>query len=154
MITLRLNILLIQEVYLCGSGCGIDRETGGSGEDVDASDVPHSSGVLGGQGLHHAPDVLSELRVPGVGVAHCDHGAGAGVREGQLGGVQAPGHLLGEILGLKIDLERKLLPGVERFAKELGQQSDNPIIGKEKVELVAELDLGLELFVLNLELPE
>ena len=140
--------------YLGGPGCGIDGKTGGSGEDVDAPDVLQPPGVLGGQGLHHAPDVLCELGVPGVGVAHGDHGAGAGVREGQLGGVQTPLHLLGKILGLKIDLERKLLPGVERFAKELRQKPDNPIIGKEKVELVAELDLGLELFVLDLELPE
>ena len=73
---------------------------------------------------------------------------------GQLGGVQTPGHLLGKVLGLEVNLERKLLPGVERFAQELGQQPDDPVVSKKEVKLVAELDLGLELFVLNLELPE
>ena len=73
---------------------------------------------------------------------------------GQLGGVQTPGHLLGEVLGLEVNLERKLLPGVERFAEELGQEPNDPVVSKEEVKLVAELDLGLELFVLNLELPE
>merc|ERR1719330_2100339 len=55
---------------------------------------------------------------------------------------------------LVIYLERKLLPGVERFAEELGQQSDDPVVSQKEVKLVAKLDLGLELFVLDLELPE
>ena len=141
-------------LYLSGSACGVDGEAGGPGEDINTADVLQPPGVLGGQGLHHALDVRGELGVLSDSGAHGDHGAGAGVGHGQLGGVQTPGHLLGEVLGLEVYLERKLLPGVERFAEELGQQSDDPVVSQKEVKLVAKLDLGLELFVLDLELPE
>ena len=101
---------MTQYIYFSGFGCGKDWKAGGAGVDVDAPDVLHPPGVPGVEDMHHTLDVLRQLGVRCVGVAHSNHRAGAGVCEGELGGVQAPIHLLGEILGLKVDLERKPFP--------------------------------------------
>ena len=59
-----------------------------------------------------------------------------------------------QILRLQVNLQRDPLPFVETLPKELRQQSDNPAISQEKVELVTELALGLVLLVLHLQLPQ
>ena len=59
-----------------------------------------------------------------------------------------------QILRLQVNLQRDPLPFVETLPQELGQESDDSVVRQEQVELVAELQLSLELLVLHLQLPQ
>ena len=59
-----------------------------------------------------------------------------------------------EIFWVETDWNRKLLPGVEGFAKELRQKAQYPRVSQKNVKLLDEGQLGFVLLVLNLQLAQ
>ena len=131
---------------LCfASEADIEGETSGTTVKVYTSDVDPFTRILLLKLVHHSLGVLHQLRGGVRGDPHHHYAAAACVLKWQHSGFQALGKLSWEVLGQEVDLDRQLLALVERFAKKLWNQADDPVVIRELVEPVADLGLGLVL---------